>query len=68
MVMVVAGGRPLRLRRDRSREAEDNDESKQNLLHAGIDANAGCGDYKYEDPCYLGEVDWVALWASSFAA
>jgi hypothetical protein len=41
-VMVVASGRPLSLRRDCSREAEDNDESKQKLLHAALDENAGC--------------------------
>jgi hypothetical protein len=45
MVMVVATGRPLRLRRNRSREAENKYECNQKLLHAAIDENAQMRDY-----------------------
>jgi hypothetical protein len=50
MMTVVASGRPLRLRRDRSRETEDNDETKQKLLHVEIDEFARMRDYlKWEE-------------------
>jgi hypothetical protein len=39
VVMVVSSSHHLRLRRDWSREAEDSDESEQNLLHVRLDAD-----------------------------
>jgi hypothetical protein len=43
MVVVVGRGNHLRLRRDRSREAEDENEPCQKLFHARIDEDSCCG-------------------------
>lgn len=40
VVMVVSRGHHLRLRRDRNRDAEDNNEPEQKLFHVGIDAHS----------------------------
>jgi hypothetical protein len=46
MVMVVAiCSRPLSLRRNRSREAENEDESNQKLFHGRLDENLRLQDY-----------------------
>lgn len=40
VVMVVSRSHHLRLRRDWSREAEDSNQSEQNLLHVRLDADS----------------------------
>jgi hypothetical protein len=43
MVVMVGRGHHLRLRCDRSRDAEENEESKQNLFHAFLDGKHARG-------------------------
>jgi hypothetical protein len=55
MVMMVAVLRcyHLRLRRDWSGEAEDNDEPEQKLLHAKLDADCAWGTTRPQRPAAL---------------